>query len=134
MVQTIQRAALEAVLRNPVMLRFYAVMLASGNALVAYGSRQSVALATEQRGNVQTRIISIVAGVITLVIGIVLADVIISTAATQGADANIGSFSGAKSLNDLVPLVYYAAVVMLGVGMIGIGAAGFAGRGPMSDL
>ena len=48
-----------------------------------------------------------------------------------GSNANIGSFSGAQSLNDLVPLIYNAAVVMLGVGMMAIGAAGFAGRGPM---
>ena len=38
---------------------------------------------------------------------------------------------GAQSLNDLVPLIYNASVVMLGVGMMAIGAAGFAGRGPM---
>ena len=38
---------------------------------------------------------------------------------------------GAQSLNDFVPLIYNASVVMLGVGMMAIGAAGFAGRGPM---
>lgn len=103
-----------------------------GEKLVGYGeSRSARRLAAGQSGNIQTRIISIVAGVITLVIGLVLSDVIVDTAATQGAAANLASFSGAKSLNDLLPLVYYAAVVMLGVGMIGIGAAGFAGRGPM---
>ena len=47
--------------------------------------------------------------------------------------AGIGSFSGAQSLNDLVPLIYNAAVVMLGVGMMAIGASGFAGRGPIGS-
>ena len=64
--------------------------------------------------------------------GLVLETPALSQASTAGSNANIGSFSGAQSLNDLVPLIYNAAVVMLGVGMMAIGAAGFAGRGPMS--
>ena len=77
------------------------------------------------------RIISIIMGVIVIVVGLVLETTILSQATTAGSNANIGSFSGAQSLNDLVPLIYNAAVVMLGVGMMAIGAAGFAGRGPM---
>ena len=73
----------------------------------------------------------IVGGVLTVVVGLVLSNVIINQAATSGSNPKIGSFSGAQSLNDLVPLVYYAAVVMIGVGLIGIGAAGLAGKGPM---
>jgi hypothetical protein len=118
----------------------------------------------------QARIVSIVGGVITLVIGLVLSGVIISaataagisgqvyncrdsssdvvgTATTEegcksvtGADATktvlkdkatITSFSGAQSINDLVPLVYFTVIVMVAVGMIGVGLGGFAGRGPM---
>ena len=78
------------------------------------------------------RITSIIMGVIVIVVGLVLETTVLSQAATAGGNANIGSFSGAQSLNDLVPLIYNAAVVMLGVGMMVIGAAGFAGRGPMS--
>lgn len=78
-----------------------------------------------------TRIVAIILGVITLVVGLVLESTILSQAATAGSSANIGSFSGAQSLNDLVPLIYNAAVVMLGVGMMAIGAAGFAGKGPL---
>ncbi len=48
-----------------------------------------------------------------------------------GISNHLFEFSGAQSLNDLVPLIYNASVVMLGVGMMAIGAAGFAGRGPM---
>ena len=54
-----------------------------------------------------------------------------SQAAFAGSNANIDSFSGSQSLNGLVSLTYNAAVVMLGAGMVAIGAAGFAGRGPV---
>tara|TARA_Y100000310_G_scaffold162587_1_gene162559 strand:- start:287 stop:538 length:252 start_codon:yes stop_codon:yes gene_type:complete len=77
------------------------------------------------------RIISIIMGVIVIVVGLVLETTILSQASSAGSNANIGSFSGAQSLNDLVPLIYNAAIVMLGVGMMGIGAAGFAGKGPL---
>ncbi len=79
----------------------------------------------------QQRIVSIIMGVIVIVVGLVLESTILSQAASAGSNSNIGSFSGAQSLNDLVPLIYNASVVMLGVGMMAIGAAGFAGRGPM---
>ena len=79
----------------------------------------------------QQRIVSIIMGVIVIVVGLVLEATILSQAASAGSSSNIGSFSGAQSLNDLVPLIYNASVVMLGVGMMAIGAAGFAGRGPM---
>ena len=79
----------------------------------------------------QQRIVSIIMGVIVIVVGLVLESTILSQAASAGSSSNIGSFSGAQSLNDLVPLIYTASVVMLGVGMMAIGAAGFAGRGPM---
>jgi len=77
------------------------------------------------------RITAIIMGVIVIVVGLVLETMtVLSQAATSGGKANIGSFSGARSLNDLIPLIYGAAVVMLGVGMMLIGAAGFAGLGP----
>ena len=79
------------------------------------------------------RITAIIMGVIVIVVGLVLETTVLSQAATAGGNANIGSFSGAQSLNDLVPLIYNAAVVMLGVGMMAIGAAGFAGRGLMGS-
>ena len=77
------------------------------------------------------RITAIVMGVLVIVVGLVLETTILSQASTAGGNANIGSCSGAQSLNDLVPLIYNAAIVMLGVGMMGIGAAGFAGKGPL---
>ena len=68
---------------------------------------------------------------IVIVAGLVLETSVLSQASTAGSIANIGSFSGAQSLNDLMPLIYNAAALMLVVGMMAIGAAGFAGRGPM---
>ena len=77
------------------------------------------------------RITSIIMGVIVIVVGLVLETTILSQAAIASGNANIGLFSGAQPLDDLVPLIYNAAVVMLGVGMMEIAAAGFTGRGPM---
>jgi len=83
-----------------------------------------------QRGAIDSRIMLIIVGVITIVVGLVLETTILSQAATAGSDANIGSFSGAQALNDLVPLIYNAVVVMIGVGMMAVGGFGLAGRGP----
>jgi ABC-type transporter Mla maintaining outer membrane lipid asymmetry permease subunit MlaE len=74
---------------------------------------------------------AVIGGVITLVIGMVLASTVNTQAASTGAAANIGSFTGAQALNDLIPLVYIAAIVMVGVGLIGMGGAGYMGVGPM---
>jgi hypothetical protein len=79
---------------------------------------------------VDRRILLIVVGVITIVVGLVLETTILTEAASSGSNANIGSFSGAQALNDLVPLIYNAVVVMIGVGMMAVGSAGLAGRGP----
>ncbi len=76
------------------------------------------------------RILLIVVGVITIVVGLVLETTIITEATTAGSNASIGSFSGAQALNDLVPLIYNAVVVMIGVGMMAVGGAGLAGQGP----
>ena len=80
---------------------------------------------------VRSKIGTIIGGVITLVIGMVLASPVNTQAASTGSDANIGSFTGAQALNDLIPLVYIAAIVMVGVGLIGMGGAGYLGMGPM---
>ena len=49
-----------------------------------------------QAGQVDNRIAAIVSGVITLVIGMVLASTVNAQAATLGSNANIGSFTGAQ--------------------------------------
>jgi len=74
---------------------------------------------------------AIIMGVIIIVVGLVLESTILSRAATAGSDVKIGSFAGAQALNDLVPLVYNAAIVILGVGLIGLGSLGMIGKGPM---
>lgn len=84
-----------------------------------------------QRGDAKSSMMALIMGVIIIVVGLVLEATILSRAATAGSDTNIGSFAGAQALNDLVPLVYNAAIVIMGVGLIGLGAAGLAGRGPI---
>ena len=103
--------------------------------LLVLGSQWQIAWQTmraePERGAVDARIMAIIMGVITIVVGLVMSDVVLSQAATSGADANIGSFTGARSFNDLVPVIYFAALVIISVGLIGLGAAGLAGSGPM---
>jgi len=60
-------------------------------------------------------------GVLWIVIGLVFEVTILSQAATAGASANIGSFSGAQSINDLIPLIYNMVLAIGGVGLIGSG-------------
>ena len=79
-------------------------------------------------GNLKGLIGTVIAGVLVLVIGLVLASTILNQAATAGSATNIGSFSGAQDLNDLVPLIYYTVIVTLGVVLIGIGGVGMARR------
>ncbi len=83
-------------------------------------------------GSIKNSIMVIIAGVITFVVGLSLASTVLSQAATAGSAATIGSFSGAQSLNDLTPLLYYAIIIFLGVSMMAVGGAGVSGKGPMS--
>jgi len=75
---------------------------------------------------------ALVGGVLVLVIGLVLEATIITNATTAGGHANIGSFSGAQDINDLIPLVYNVVVLSVGIGLIGLSALGFVGVGPAS--
>lgn len=80
------------------------------------------ALAHDTRGAVDTSAFVMVAtGFILIVFGSVMSRIIIDTASTTGSQANIGSFTGTRSLNDLVPFVVQAALVLLGVGLMALG-------------
>ena len=83
------------------------------------------------RGNV-TAVSAIIIGMITLVVGAILSTTVISQFATSGSNANIGSFSGAQAVNDLVPLLWFVMIVTVALGLIGGGVAGLAGRGPLA--
>lgn len=72
----------------------------------------------------------LVVGLLVFVVGLILAGINVDTAATTGANTNIGSFTGVRSINDLVPLVFYFALIMIGLGTMGLGGAGMAGLGP----
>ena len=74
---------------------------------------------------------AIIGGVLVLVVGLVLSTVILDRADASGVDVNIGSFAGARALNDLIPLMYYAVLVLFSVGLMSLGGAGLAGKGPM---
>ena len=88
-------------------------------------------LASNTAGDIRASIGSLIGGLILIVIGLVLSTIINAQAATNGSAANIGSFTGAQSFNDLVPMLFIVVIVMIAVGMIGVGGAGFAGKGPL---
>lgn len=75
--------------------------------------------------------ILIIVGLLGLLIGFLLVSVfagpIIDNFATAGANANLPSFSGGKSFNDMFPLFYYifSLTIILGaVTAAGFGVAG----------
>ena len=53
-------------------------------------------------------------GVIVIVLGLVLESTILSQTDSAGSNSDIDFFSGAQSMNGLVPLIYNASVVILG--------------------
>lgn len=75
---------------------------------------------------------AIFGALLVMVIGLVLAGTVISVAVTAGTVTGIGSFTGAQSLNNLMPLLYYFILIALSVSGMAIGGAGLAGKGPLS--
>ena len=69
----------------------------------------------------------IIGGMVVFLIGLIIAGVVNSIASTTGVAGNINSFSGAKSINDLIPVIFYIGLLTVGLGAMGIGAAGAAG-------
>jgi hypothetical protein len=71
----------------------------------------------------------IITAVVVIVLGLSFSSTVLSFAATSGADANMGSFSGTQNLNDLQPLLYYLVLTIIAISVISIGAAvGFKAR------
>ena len=68
---------------------------------------------TPQDNRTVVGITTILIGVIGLVVGLVLAPTIITQATTSGTTTGIGSFTGAQSINNLLPLIYYAGLATM---------------------
>ncbi len=64
----------------------------------------------------------VIGGMVVFIIGLIVAGVVNSIAATQGSAANIGSFSGAQNLNDLLPTIFYIGLLVVRRGAMGLGA------------
>jgi hypothetical protein len=84
-----------------------------------------------QMGGMKGAMTALIFGVIIIVVGLALENSILTQASTAGSSADIGSFSGAQDLNDLVPILYNAAVVVMGVGLLALGSSGLMGKGPL---
>ena len=59
-------------------------------------------------------------GVLWLTLGLILADIVLGQAGSPPAE--IGSFSGASGVNDVIPIIYYFILAAGAAGMIGAGA------------
>ncbi len=68
-----------------------------------------------------------------LLLGYAFANPILSFAATSGGLATIGSFTGAQSINDLGPIIYFFMLIVGALGAGGLGVMGLAGRGPTAN-
>ena len=77
------------------------------------------------------QLVAILVGILTLVIGLVLADVVLEAVTVPSERAE--SFAGAPAVNNLIPVVYFTVVVAIGIGMIGSGALGMMGRGLVAN-
>lgn len=69
----------------------------------------------------RNNILLIMGGVLGLVFGLILSDVVIDSTTTALTNASIGSFAGATAIGGLVPLVYFVVVITGALAMIGAG-------------
>lgn len=69
-----------------------------------------------------TNLVLMVGGLVTFIILSVFAPIVLDNFATSGANTNIGSFSGAKSFNDLFPMLFYIGGMFISFGAMGVGA------------
>ncbi len=75
-------------------------------------------------------IVTAVSGMLVLVLGLILLGIVNTQAATSGAAANIGSFSGVRSINDIVPLIFVGGIIVIGLGlMLGGGYTAYRKKG-----
>lgn len=63
----------------------------------------------------------VIGGLITFVAGLILALLVVDTAATTGADAQMPSFASAKTINDILPTFFYIGLLVGGLGAMGVG-------------
>lgn len=72
----------------------------------------------------------LISGLLVFVLAVILLGIQIDTAESTGSKSNIGSFTGVRSINDLYPLIFAFAGILVGLGSMGLGGAGMAGFGP----
>ena len=91
------------------------------------------ALARDQRGNIQYAMLAIVGGVLILVVGLILADMVLDQIGKAAGSLGEPTYSdivdhdSAGSINSLLALLYYIVLITLGIGMIGGGGYGRTG-------
>ena len=69
-------------------------------------------------------LMTIIGGVIVLVVGLVLADVVIDSVTTALTNASIGSFTGATGIGGLIPMLYFVVLIAITIALVAIGGTG----------
>ena len=92
-------------------------------------SAAAASLYRDQRGNIQVAMTSIIFGVLVLVVGLILSDLVIDQVGKAAASLGEPTYSdvehdSAGSINALLVILYYIVLISLAVGMIGGGAVG----------
>lgn len=72
-----------------------------------------------------------VGGLMVFILALIMLGIASDTAATTGALTSIASFTGLRSINNLYPLIFGIAGIVVGLAAMGLGGAGAAGYGPM---
>lgn len=83
----------------------------------------------DDRGNIQASMTSIILGVLILVVGLILSDLVIDQILKAATNLGAETYSdvdhdSANSINGLLAILYYIVLIVLAVGMIGGGGYG----------
>ena len=83
----------------------------------------------DDRGNIQASMTSIILGVLILVVGLILSDLVIDQILKAAMNLGAPTYSevdhdSANSINGLLAILYYIVLIVLAVGMIGGGGYG----------
>ena len=83
----------------------------------------------DERGNIQMSMAAVIFGVLVLVVGLILSDLIIGQVGKAAASLGAPTYSdvdhdSATSINGLLVILYYIVLITLALGMVGGGGYG----------
>jgi hypothetical protein len=76
---------------------------------------------------------AIVVGLVVFVLFGALSGTVLASFASAGQDPNMGSFTNALQINNIMPLFWYIGGMVTGIGLMITGGLGVAGKGPLKS-